>query len=387
MSLVSSELSQLRDVTAARVERVVELAQRICVVPSPTGHEQQRGEFVASLLRERGYTPNIDEVGNVYVRRGERGKGPVLMILAHLDTVFPFSTPIIPRREGDILYGPGIGDNSLSVAAMISVLDVLDALGWETDADIIAVADVGEEGLGDLRGARAAVKRYQADLGAVIVLDGNLGSIVNVAVGSKRWRINVRGQGGHSFGAFGRPSAIHGLGKIIAALADMQVPRNPKTTFNVGVIEGGTTVNTIAASATALLDLRSTEGEALERLATQAREIITHRAGEGLSTEIEVLGERPAGMRSLSDPLVQLAAQSLRWLSLEPHYEASSTDANVPIGLNIPAVCVGITQVEQFHTVEEHIYISPIGNGLAQAVRLCIEASTLIASSHHERRN
>jgi acetylornithine deacetylase/succinyl-diaminopimelate desuccinylase-like protein len=380
MSLTTAELNQLRTAANARTERVAELARRICAVPAPTGDEFQRAEFVFSLLHGRGYVPEIDAIGNVYTRRGKQGQGSVLMLLAHTDTVFPRHTPLKIERDGDILRGPGIGDNSLSVAAMISVLDLLDELGKETDVDIVAVADVGEEGLGDLRGARAAVKKYQDRLGAVIAIDGSFGRIVNAAVGSQRWRVTVHGPGGHSFGAFGQPSAIHGLGKIIAAIAECKVPYDPKTTFNVGVIEGGTSVNTIAASASALIDLRSTDVEALKHLAEQVREIVEHKAGRGLHTEIEVLGERPAGKSSQSDPLIHLAARTLTWLGREAKYVASSTDANIPISLNIPAVCVGVTQVERMHTLEEYLYVPPIGDGLAQLVRLCIEASTLIAS-------
>jgi tripeptide aminopeptidase len=380
MSLTSPELSRLQAAAREYTERVAELAQSICLIPAPTGSERQRAEYVAALWQERGYTPEIDAIGNVYVRRGKRENVPLLMLLAHIDTVFPASVPITVNREGDILRGPGIGDNSLSVAAMISVLELLDALDVETDGDIIAVANVGEEGLGNLRGARAAVERYRHELGAVIALDGSLGQIVHAAVGSRRWRVTVRGPGGHSFGAFGTPSAIHGLGKIIAAIAALEVPREPKTTYNVGIIEGGTSINTIAPYALAQIDMRSTDVAALDRLSEQVRTIIEHSAGEGLSTEIEVLGERPAGQQSKSEPLVQLAARILRDMGIEPSFAAASTDANIPISLHIPAICVGITQVKQTHTTSEWIAIPPIGAGLAQLVRLCVEASALVAS-------
>ena len=374
-----SYLSQIRVAAVKRTEAVAELAQRICAVPAPTGNEWERAQLVASLWVERGYAPEIDDIGNVYIRRGKRANGPVLMLLAHTDTVFPRTTPICVERQADILRGPGIGDNSVSVAAMISALDVLDELGIETETDIVAVANVGEEGLGNLLGARAAVERYREKLGAVIAIDGNLGRITHIAVGSKRWRITVRGPGGHSYGAFGTPSAIHGLGRIIAAIADLEVPQQPKTTFNVGIIEGGISVNTIAPYATALLDLRSTDITALDHIADEVRAIVEQRAGPGLQTEIEILGERPAGERSLSDPLVKLAAAAITWIGLEPNYQASSTDANIPISLNIPAVCIGITRVERSHTLEEFLSVPPIGDGLAQLTRLCVEACTLIA--------
>jgi len=370
---------QFHSIARSRVEDVATLAQRICEVPAPTGDEGKRAAFVASLWRERGYEPEIDAISNVYVRRGKRNVGPVLMLLAHIDTVFPTTTPIQVTRDGDVMRGPSIGDNSLSVAAMISMLTLLDELGIETDVDVVAVANVGEEGLGNLRGARAAVARYRNDLGAVIAIDGRLGVIVNTAVGSQRWRITVRGPGGHSFGSFGQPSAIHGLGRIITAIADLDVPKTPKTTFNVGLIEGGTSVNTIAPSASAIIDLRSTGITMLNQLADRVRAIVEQKAGHGLQTEIEVLGERPAGVRSQTDPLVQLADTTLRWLGIEPIYAASSTDANIPISLNIPALCIGVTYAGRAHTIEEYIQIPPIADGLAQLLRLTVEACTLIA--------
>ncbi|MEO7021113.1 MAG: M20/M25/M40 family metallo-hydrolase [Ktedonobacteraceae bacterium] len=379
MSLSLTILEQVRTAATTHIEAVASLAQRICEVPAPTGQEHERASLVASLWQERGYTPEIDAVGNVYVtRRGTREHGPLLMLLAHTDTVFPAATPIVIKREGDKLYGPGISDNSVSVAAMLHTIDLLDELSLQTVTDIIAVANVGEEGLGNLLGARTAVERYREQLGGVLVIDGGLGYITHGAVGSKRWRITVRGPGGHSYGSFGTPSAIHGLGKIIAAIADLQVPQSPKTTFNVGIIEGGTSVNTIAAEASALLDLRSTDVATLNHLAEQARALIEQRVGVGLRVEIEVLGERPAGQRSLSDPLVQLAGETLRWLGVEPRYGTSSTDANIPISLNIPSVCVGVTHGENAHTLQEYFVVPPIGQGLAQLVRLSVEASEML---------
>ena len=372
-------LSQLQSSASQRIEAIADLATRICEVPAPTGHEQERAHFVASLWRERGYTPEIDAVGNVYVRRGKRVEKPVLMLLAHTDTVFPATTAIKVVRQDDRLYGPAIGDNSVNVAAMLTTLEILDEMNIETECDIIAVANVGEEGLGNLLGARTAVERYREQLGAVIAVDGNLGRIIHRAVGSKRWRITVHGPGGHSYGAFGTPSAIHVLGRIIASIADLNVPAQPKTTFNVGLIEGGTSVNTIAASASAVLDMRSTDVASLDSLAEQVRAIVEKQAGATISIAIEVLGERPAGERSQSDPLVQLAADVLQWLEIEPIYEASSTDANIPISLGIPSLCIGTTHGHGAHTLDEYLEIPPLAKGLAQLSRLCIETCQLIA--------
>jgi tripeptide aminopeptidase len=374
----------LRSLANARTEEIAALAARICEVAAPTGSEMERAHFVAALLGERGYTAEIDEIGDVYVRRGNKTQLPVVMLLAHLDTVFPAGTPIHVQRDGDLLRGPGIGDNSASVATMLHVLSLLDQLGLETDADLVAVANVGEEGLGNLRGARAAVQRYRDRLGAVIAIDGRLGAIVTEAVGSKRWRITVHGPGGHSYSGFGQPSAIHGLCRIIAAIADLQVPQHPKTTFNVGMIEGGTSINTIAPRACALIDMRSVGVAALEQLADQVKRIVEQRAGAGLRTEIEVLGERPAGKRERTDPLVKLAAETVRWLGYEPGFYASSTDANIPISLSIPAVCIGVSRSERTHTVDEYMHVSLLGDGLAQVTRLAVKAAALVAASYQK---
>lgn len=385
MSLSTTELDLLYTTatTSARVEQVATLTQQICAIAAPTGDEWQRAEFVASLFKARGYDPEIDDIGNVYIRRGSPSANePVVMLLAHTDTVFPADTPLQIRQEGHVLYGPGIGDNSLSVATMISLFDMLDDLQWQTSVPIIAVANVGEEGLGNLLGARTAVQRYQTELGAVIAIDGNLGNIVTGAVGSKRWRVTVHGPGGHSFGSFGIPSAITGLCQIVVDISRLDVPREPKTTFNVGIIEGGTSINTIAASASALVDMRSTDATTLDRLAERVKQIIEQATGgdSQLRSEIEVLGERPSGEISHAAPLIQLATRCVEWVGARPGYIAASTDANIPLSMGIPAVCVGTARVERAHSLEEHVDLTLLGKGLAQLLRLTIESCTLAAS-------
>jgi len=368
------QVEQVRAAAADRVAFVADLAMRICAVPAPSGLEAERARFVAQLLRDVGYAADVDEIGNVYARRGDRG-GQLLMLAAHTDTVFPASTPITVSRENGRLGGPGIGDNSLGVAAMIGVLTTLDDLGMETEHDILAVATVGEEGLGNLRGVREAVRRYQDELAGVIAVEGhNVGRITHAAVGSVRWKVTVRGPGGHSWGAFGKPSAIHGLGRIIAGIGALEVPATPKTTYNVGVIDGGTSVNTIAPSASALIDMRSVDAGALRRLVDQVGQIVSSAAGDGLDVEVEVLGERPAGAIPVDHPFVRQSGDVLRALGMDPVFEASSTDANIPISLGIPAVCVGISRGSGGHTVNETIEVGPIADGLAQLVLLAAES-------------
>lgn len=372
-------MQELKDAASKHLETVIDRTMRIAAVPSPTDDERQRAEFVASIWKELGYEAEIDDISNVYVRRGNKG-GPALMLLAHIDTVFPAGTEINIRRDEEWLYGPGIGDNASNVAGMLTLVQILDELEIETGCDIIAVANVGEEGLGNLRGARQAVDRFRDQLGAVVVLDGRIGRVTMSAVGSVRWKVTVEGPGGHSYGAFGLPSAIHGLCRIGAAIADLQVPDQPKTTFNVGIIEGGSTVNSIAERASAIVDMRSESAEELDKLVASVREIVETRAGKGLTTSIELLGERPAGQQKEDDPLVAMAGEVLRWIGYEPTFEASSTDMNVPVGYGIPAVGVGISKSERGHSVNEHIKIAPFEQGLAQELRVVIEAAEWVGN-------
>jgi acetylornithine deacetylase/succinyl-diaminopimelate desuccinylase-like protein len=302
------------------------------------------------------------------------------MLAAHTDTVFPIATDVSVQRDGDRLYGAGVGDNSLGVAAMLGALEVLDSLSLETDVDVIVAATVGEEGLGNLRGIQAAVERYRDDLGAVIAVEGhNLGRVTHAGVGSTRWRVRVSGPGGHSWGAFGKPNAIHGLARIIAEISRLEVPSDPKTTYNIGTIEGGTSVNTIAPEASALVDMRSVDARSLNRLVDRVGKIVATAAGDGLTTDVDVLGERPAGVCPRSHPLVGAAGTVLRQVGFEPIFDASSTDANIPISFGIPAVCIGITHGGLGHTTGEFIEVPPITTGLTQLGLLTIAATSVVA--------
>jgi acetylornithine deacetylase/succinyl-diaminopimelate desuccinylase-like protein len=232
-------------------------------------------------------------------------------------------------------------------------------------------ANTGEEGLGDLRGIKQAVADRRDALGAVIALEGhNLGRVTHQAVGSRRFRVTVEGPGGHSWGAFGNPSAIHVLGEIIAAIARLDVPREPKTTFNVGLIEGGVSVNTIAPRASLVLDLRSLDRGALEAVVGQVDGIVRGAATPEIRVRSEVIGDRPAGAIPVDAPIVQTTLTALRRLGVEPVLDASSTDANVPIALGIPAVCIGLTLGGHAHRTDEFIEVAPIGRGMQQLVLL-----------------
>ncbi len=360
-----------------RVGEATERAIMFCEIPSPTHSEQARASAVAEALSARGYAVTRDETGNVYVRRtGTSGKA--VLVNAHMDTVFPAGTDVRVRREASILRAPGIGDNCLNLSAMISILDILDELKIETQNDIVFCGNVCEEGLGNLKGAWAAVRRYQHELVANVVVDGHAGHLITAAVGSRRFEVIVNGPGGHSYGAFGAPSAIHGLARGIAAVANLAVPVTPKTTYNVGLLSGGTSINTIAAEARAVVDVRSEEAGTLAAFGDEIQRRFMAEAGHGLVVKINIVGERPAGRGAEDHPLVHAALQALRdqgFLEVSP--SASSTDANVPISLGIPSVCVGTYTGDRAHSLDEWADVSGLGGGMATVARIILAAADI----------
>ncbi len=356
---------------------VLELTQRVCEIPAPTFSEQRRAAFVREHFATLGLENWVDEVGNAYARRPGSGKG-IILLAAHTDTVFPIDTDLTVRHEGDRLIGPGIGDNSLSVAALLTLPRILDEASLTTGPDLLLCSDVGEEGLGNLRGIRQAVATYRDELTSVIAVEGHeLGRVVNRAVGSKRFRITVEGPGGHSWGAFGNASAIHALGEIITAIAHLPVPTEPKTTFNVGLIEGGASVNTIAPFAALTLDLRSVDPVALADLVSRVEAIVreANNAERGITVQSEAVGDRPAGAIPEDALIVRTALDIDRELGIEAHLDAGSTDANIPIASGIPSVCIGLTTGGHAHCVDEYINIPPVATGLKQLALLVARMS------------
>ncbi len=360
------------NVETESVERLLELAIAIQQIPAPTFAEAQRAAFVRERFIDEGLRDvTIDTVGNVYGCLPGEGSIPPSVISAHLDTVFPESTDLSLNLRDDQLIGPGIGDNSVGVAGLFGLLWELRQRGRTPPGDIWLVANVGEEGLGDLCGMRAVVERFGEQVGAYIVLEGMaLGQIYHRGLGVKRYRLVVRTAGGHSWVDFGRPSAIHELAAMITELSAFVLPEEPRTTFNVGVIAGGTTVNTIADQAHLELDLRSEDAQVLDRLSTQVENLVIAGKRPGVRCEYEVIGQRPSGYISPDEPLVRLAARSLENLGFQPHFNVGSTDANIPLSLGLPAICLGLTTGGGAHTRDEYIHISPLTQGLAQLVAL-----------------
>ncbi len=373
MATIPDDLATYLEIAEQMRDQIADDAEKICLVPAPPFKERQRAEFVAGMFRDLGYKPEFDDVDNVIVRRKGSGNEKSIMLLGHTDTVFPEGTEITVQRNNGSMTGPAIGDNSLGVAALLGVARALDRMDVQTAGDLLLVANVGEEGLGNLRGARAAVDQFESELGAVIAVEGHsLGRVTSGAVGSKRIKVTVTGPGGHSWGAFGQPSAIHALGHIIHEIDSLSVPEDPKTTYNVGVIEGGVSVNTISPNASAVIDMRSVDVESLNNLADNVESIIQSKNTGDISTEIEILGERPAGRTPDDEPIVQTGLSILRDLGMDPYTDASSTDANVPISRGIASVCIGVTRGEGAHRMEETIEIEPIASGMAQLIKMVI---------------
>jgi acetylornithine deacetylase/succinyl-diaminopimelate desuccinylase-like protein len=354
-----------------RSDELNDLCVQVQQIPAPTGDEALRAAWVERAFAELGLL-DVEQDGlfNVYGRVPGR-RSPLtghksLMVSAHTDTVFPADTDLTVHVDPDAgrIYGPGIGDNSAGVASLLALAGDLMRLP-EPPIDIWLVANSGEEGLGDLRGMRAAVDRLQAQLGACIVLEGmGLGRIVHRALGSRRYRISVQAPGGHSWSDFGTASAIHTLARLAADLTALKVPRRPRTTFNIGRIEGGTSVNTIAQHAALELDLRSEDPRMLTQLDEQVLAIVQRysTAGwqqQGVVVEVEKIGDRPGGQIEQGHALVRAALAALAGAGLTgpPDLRISSTDANIPLSRNIPAICVGVTDGGNAHRTQE--WISP----------------------------
>jgi len=350
------------------MSETIDLAIKIQQIPSPTFLEKKRGLFLRELFIEKGLSDvEIDPIGNVY--GCVRGTGNCLpaVFTAHLDTIFPESTDLSIRRTEDQILGPGISDNSLGLAGLIGLIELLRVKG-NLEGDIWMVANVCEEGLGNLRGMEAVANRFGGDVLAYIVVEGiTLGKIYHRALGVQRYRIRAETAGGHSWANFGRPSAIHELAILAGKIARLKLPVKPRTTLNIGTIQGGFSVNTIAAEAHLELDLRSESAKILADLEERVNGLVTiaNRSGEDyVRMQATHIGQRPAGELSQDHPLVQLAIQCLEKQGITPVLGIGSTDANIPISRGLPAICVGLTQGSGAHTIEEGMDLQPIMQGL-----------------------
>jgi tripeptide aminopeptidase len=353
------------------VKRLLDLTIQIQQIPAPSFAEAQRAQFVKELFEAQGlHDISMDAVDNVYARLPGGSNGKPLVVSAHLDTVFPLETDLTPSRKKGCIIGPGIGDNSLGVASLLGLTWLLRERAQTLPGDVWLVANVCEEGLGDLRGMRAVVDRFGRDVQAYLVIEGlSLGYIQHRALGVQRYRVTAKTAGGHSWSDYGQPSAIHELSKLVTQLTALPMPAEPRTTINVGRMGGGTSVNAIASEAWLELDLRSESVQVLtEMTGTVERMIETASKPEAL-IEADVIGRRPAGELPANHPLVKLAGECLEEQGIEPKLVIGSTDANVPFSRGVPAVVLGVTSGAGAHTIGEFIYTEPVKRGMRQLVQ------------------
>ena len=374
---------------AARDADIVRTQVAICEIPAPTGDEGERGAWMARRFAALGLADvRTDDVGNVIARRPGAARAAPVVVCAHLDTVFPREVPLHVRRDGRRLVGPGIGDNGRGLAVMLALAEAIDGTTLRTKRPVEFVATVGEEGLGDLRGA----KHYFADAAppsAVIVIDGAGDErVVHRALGSRRFRVRFAGPGGHSWAAFGVPNAIHAAAVCAARLASLPLPDEPRSTLTVARIGGGMSVNAIPREAWIEVDLRSTDpavllalSRAVHRAARDATVEENARRAHGtppLAHEVECIGDRPCGEIPADDPLVRAALAATRLVGRRPELATASTDANVPIGLGVPAVAIGAGgRGGDAHTPGEWFDNTDGTVGVARALTLAVTAAGL----------
>ena len=361
-------------------ERIVNLCIAVQQIPAPTFDEGKRSGFVQEQFTKIGLTEvAIDPIGNVYGRlAGRSAHTAPIVVSAHSDTVFSAETDLTIRRENGRVYGPGIADNSAGVAGLLTLAATMKRYTLQPERDVWFVVNVGEEGLGDLRGMRAVVDRFSRAAAFIVIEGGMYGYLLHEAIGVKRYEVEVVVEGGHSWSDFGRNSAIHILGNIISLIDGIRVPKSPKTTYNVGVIEGGTSINTIASRASLQLDLRSEGADGLNFLENQFDSILRkiRRRYNDAKINVAEIGNRPAGELTRDHPLVRKADEALRAVGCNRiNYLRGSTDANIPLSRNLPAVCIGLTRSANAHRLDEYLDSKDLPNGMQQLLLLTLAAA------------
>ena len=339
------------DMARRSEEDTIQQQIRLCEIPAPPFGEAKRAAAYAQAMRETGLTNvRIDAEGNVLGERRGRNPRPHLVLSAHLDTVFPADVSVRVTRDKNWLHGPGIGDDCRGLAVLLAVVRALNAAQVRTEGPITFVGTVGEEGLGDLRGVKALFAGPLRQSDRFVSVDGDRYGITNVGVGSRRYRVTFRGPGGHSYDNFGRANPVHALGSAIARIARLEVPANPRTTFSVGRIGGGTSVNAIATEAWMEVDLRSSDAAALSQLEagfqTSVRSALEEentrrRNYDPLTVDVEQVGNRPAGRTAADSRIVETTIAALNALSLPVRLDEGSTDANLPMSLGMQAITIG----------------------------------------------
>lgn len=355
------------------------LLKQLAAIPAPSHREQQRAAFIRDWLLAHGAKGiYIDDACNVVLPFPCGGMGKYSVFAAHTDVVFPDETPLPIREEGELLIGPGVGDDSANVAALMLCAKYLLSHGLTPRRPVLLVFDSCEEGLGNLKGMRQLMADYAGQVEEFVSFDLTWSTLVTRAVGSERWRVRASTRGGHSYNAFGAPNAIHILAQLIGALYRQPVPgeNGQKTTYNVGTISGGTTINTIAPRAEMTYEYRSDCREGLEQMRRQFLALVEQARGDAWELSLELLGERPCGSGvdgARQQSLLERCANSVQRVTGQRPVPCSlSTDANLPLSLGIPATTVGLYQGAGEHTREEYVRLDSLTPGLNIALELLL---------------
>ena len=362
-------------------EWTTQMAIAIQQIAAPTFHEKTRAEYV----QEQFSALQLDEIAmderfNVYgIMRGSAPERPALMLSAHSDTVFDYEVDLSTKQDGERIYGPGLGDNSLGVAGLLATGRALREKQITPGCDVHFVCTSREEGLGDLGGMRLAYDTLRDRIGAVVNIEGlAYGYVYNRAIAVRRYKISLQAEGGHSWVHFGRTSAVHGLVELGHRILTIQVPEEPRTTYNIGIVEGGLSINTIAASAEMWLDMRSETNEALANLEQKVQKHISDLQTDSLHFHVDVVSDRPSGCVKDDHPLVQIALATLQAQGTEAGLHTGSTDGNIPMSFGCPTVTIGMTTGGNAHRKDEYIEVPNIRKGIEQLVHLTLLAADQI---------
>jgi len=357
-------------------QELLQLIRDLCGIPAPSHHEELRAAFCKDWFEKNGGEGvYIDEALNVVCPYQVTEDGPVVVLCAHTDTVFPDMEPMEFREDEEKFYCPGVCDDTANLAVMMICARYFLQTKPKATCGILFVANSCEEGLGNLKGTRAIAARYGSRMQELVTFDGaSLNKINNVCVGSHRYQITVKTEGGHSFGAFGNRNAIACLASMINTFYSVKVPQEAgsKTTYNVGIISGGTSVNTIAQEAQMLYEYRSDNIHCLAKMEKMYDGVIAAYQNMGITVESERIGERPCGNvdPEKEQALADRMAESIRRIvGVEPNFRSGSTDCNIPMSMGIPAVCVGVCEATGVHTREEEIKLESLPVG----ARLCMD--------------